>query len=221
MGSKLAATSPKAPPPESVRLGGFWFCDIHRPRQCCKREDVRVSRLLSGQRVVALTGLHLVVTALGFDLDLAIGAVKLVVDWRVANVVLAAQFVLDLVEGLAQFLLVVADFDNASAGFLRQFLHVAEAETLIPAAAIGDQNHVAHGIGLLRGLDGVADTQAAAFVLTVSEDDHGFAADFVPQLLVGGQINSVIKRGAARMRVGDRASAETDRSAASRSAANL
>src|ERR1017187_7981923 len=180
-----------------------------------------VSRLLARARVITLSRLHLVVAALGFDLDLAVRAIQLVVARRVAQVVLAAQFVLDLLERVAQFLLVVADFDDASAGFLRQLLHVAEAEALVPAAAVGDQDHVAYGVGLLRRLDGVTDFQPAAFVLAVGEHHHGLASVFVPQLLIGSQINRVIKRGAARMRVGHRASAQANRTAASGASADL
>src|SRR5271165_5428045 len=177
--------------------------------------------LVPRQSVVTLAGLHLVVAALGVDLDLAVRAVEFGVGRGIADVVLAAQFVLDLIKGGAQFLLVVADFDHASAGFFRQLLHVAEAKALVPATAIGDEDDIAHGISLLRGLDGVADAQAAAFVLAVGEDDHGLATDFIFQLLVGGQVNRVIQRGTTGMGVRNRSSPHSDRASASGSAADL
>ncbi len=87
----------------------------------------------------------------------------------------------------AQFLLVVADFNDASTSFFGQLFHVAKTKTLVPSAAIGDQNDVAHGVGLLRGLDSIADSQPAAFVLAIGKDDHGLATDFVLQLLVAAR----------------------------------
>src|ERR1700690_1187009 len=108
-----------------------------------------------GHGVVTLAGLDFVRSALGTNLDFAIAAVELGIAGRVAKVVLAAQFVLDLVEGLAQFLLLIAHLDDAAAGLFGQFAHVARSIALIPAAAIGNQDHVADGVGLLRGFDSV------------------------------------------------------------------
>src|SRR6516225_1418030 len=61
----------------------------------------------------------------------------------------------------------------------------------------------------------------AAFVLTIGEDDHGFAADFGLQLLIGGKKDRVVEGCAAGTGIGNRSSAQARQSAASTAAADL
>ena len=68
--------------------------------------------------VVAGAGLDFV-ALLVLDLQLPIGAVLLGVGGGVADVVLAAEFGGDLVEGVPQLVELVADIDDAAAGLLR------------------------------------------------------------------------------------------------------
>src|SRR5208337_1080742 len=77
--------------------------------------------------VIALASLHLVISGFGVNLDLAVSAVKLGIRRRITNAVLAAQFVLDLLKRLPQLVLLIADFDHASAGLLGQLPHFGVA----------------------------------------------------------------------------------------------
>ena len=81
-----------------------------------------------------------------------------------------------------------------------QLLHVVVAAVAEAAveSAIGNQDHVADGVGLLRGFDGVLDPQAAALVFAVGKDDHCLASDFILQLLVSAEIDGVIQQRAPR-----------------------
>src|SRR5712671_5198336 len=152
--------------------------------------------------VVAAAGLDFVIPLSGLDLNFAERAVARSVGGHITSVVLAAEFLGNLVEGLAEFFDLVADFDHAASGFLGQLFHLEIAVKAAEAveAAVGDEQHVADGIGLLRGFDGVLDLQTAALVFSVGEQDHRLAADFVAEFVVRGKIDGVIQRGAARTR---------------------
>jgi hypothetical protein len=113
----------------------------------------------------------------------------------------------DLVEGLLQFLELVAHVDDAPAGLLGELLHLTSTEALVHAA-VGDEQHVHHGIRPLGSLDGVADLQAAALVLAVGEQDHGLAADLARQLFIGGKIDGVVEQSAFRVADGDGTAAQ-------------
>ena len=94
-----------------------------------------------------------------------------------------------------QLVLLVANFNDASAGRFRQLVHLGVA-TITKAAiesAIGDQNHIANRVGLLCRLNRILDSQTAALVFTIGKDDHRLAAHFVLQLLVGSKINRVVE----------------------------
>src|SRR4051794_20175246 len=117
---------------------------------------------------------------------MAEGAVHLGVGGGVGGGVLGTEFVLDLGEGFLQFLPVIAHVDDAAAGFFGQLLGRREP-AVTPAAveaAVGDQDYIDQGIGLLRGGYGFADFRAAALVLGVGQDDQGFAPGFLGQLFV-------------------------------------
>src|SRR5580704_9038783 len=74
--------------------------------------------------VIARPGLDLV-TLLVLDLQLAVAAVELGIGGGIADVVLAAQFSRDLVEGFPELIELVADIDDPATGLLREFLHFA------------------------------------------------------------------------------------------------
>ena len=63
--------------------------------------------------------------------------------------------------------------------------------------AVGDEQHVADGVGFLGGFDGVLYLESAAFVFSVGKQDHRLAADFVAEFVVRGEIDGIIERGAA------------------------
>ena len=89
----------------------------------------------------------------------------------------------------------VAYINDAAAGLRRELLHfaIAGVSTETVKAAIGDQQHVADGIGLLRGFDRIIDLELAALIFSVGEQDHGFASDFLGELIVGGEIDRVVE----------------------------
>src|ERR1700728_377045 len=72
--------------------------------------------------VIAGAGLNFV-ALLVLDLKLAVGTVELGVRRGVADVVLAAQFGSDLIEGVAELVELVAHVDDAAAGLLGQSSH--------------------------------------------------------------------------------------------------
>src|SRR5271165_3003837 len=165
--------------------------------------------------VIALASLHLVISGLGVNLDLAISTVKLGVRRGITDAVLAAQFVLNLLKRLPQLLLLIADFDHPAASLFRQLPHfgvAAVAESAVEAP-VSNEDDVADRVSLLRGFDGLLDLQAASLVFAVGEDDHRLAPDFVLQLLVRAEINCVVKQRAAR-RGRNRSSAQSRRAAA-------
>src|SRR5262249_42944676 len=49
-----------------------------------------------------------------------------------------------------------------------------------------------------RGLNGVADVQAAAEVSSIGKNDHGFAPDFFGELFLCPQIDGVVEQSATR-----------------------
>ena len=159
--------------------------------------------------VVAFAGLNLQALA-AVEADGAELAVEVEIFGRVAEQVLGAQFVLDLVEGLLKLFAIVANVDDAAAGVMRKLLHlavagVAEAHAGIEAA-VGDQDHVDNGVGLLRGLGGGFECLFRALLAAVGQHDDDFAAGFGAQLVVRGEIDGVIKMGAADARVASHAS---------------
>src|SRR5271170_1864086 len=82
------------------------------------------SVFMSWGGVVAAASLDFVVGLFGFDFYFSKTAVAVGVCGRVSDVVLAAEFLGNLIEGLAEFFYFVADFDHAATGFLGEFLHV-------------------------------------------------------------------------------------------------
>src|SRR6185369_15855813 len=153
-----------------------------------------------GYCVIAGAGLNLIILLVGLDLHLAECTVQGGVGGSVADVVLAAQFTRDLVEGVFQFLHLVTDVDDAATGLGCQLLHLAIAGVSATAeaveAAVCDQQHIADRVRLLRGLDRIGDLVFAALVLTVSEQDHGLASHFLGQFIVGCQIDGVVEHSA-------------------------
>src|SRR5271166_6088962 len=165
--------------------------------------------------VIALASLHLVIAGFGVNLDLAISTVKLGIRRRVADAVLAAQLVLNLLKRLPQLLLLIANFDHAAAGLLGQPLHfivAAVAESAVEAP-VSNEDDVADRVSLLRGFNSLLDLQTASLVFAVGEDDHRLAPDFVLQLLVRAEINCVVEQGTARVGGRNRSSAQSRRAA--------
>ena len=97
-----------------------------------------------------------------------------------------------MVEGVAQFLRVIAHVDHAAAGLFRQLAHIA-VTVISPAveATVRDQNHIDDSVCLLRDLDRFGQSRVAALVLSVGEQDHGFASDLVRKHLARSQVDSV------------------------------
>src|ERR1700677_4525521 len=106
--------------------------------------------------VVAFAGLDLLAGLAG-EVEGAEGTVvDLGVGGGVAGEVLGAELVLNLVEGLFELLAVVAYVDDAASSVFCEALHIgvagvdAEAAAAVKAA-IGDENDVDDGVGLLGG----------------------------------------------------------------------
>src|SRR5580658_10993444 len=146
----------------------------------------------AGGGVVAGARLNFI-ALFGFDFQFAVASILHAIGGGIAKVVLAAQFGGDLVKGLTQFVELVSHVDDAASGGLGKLTHFALAGVPQPVstveAAIGTEQHVDDGIGLLGGFDGVLDFELAAFVLTVGEQDHSFAANFLRQHVMRGEIN--------------------------------
>src|SRR5215469_10723480 len=161
--------------------------------------------------VVTLAGLDLQALA-ALELDLAEGSVGSFVGGRVAEQILRAQLILNLIEGVFELASTVADIDHAAAGRGSKLahgtgtdVHLSGHEVLL---GVGDEDRIDDDVRLLRGLDGVLDLQLRALVLAVGKDDHDLAAGLRLQLVVGGQIDRVIEQGAARIARGERAAAD-------------
>src|SRR5580692_12451327 len=95
--------------------------------------------------VVAGAALHSV-ALFGFHFEFAVAAVERGVGGCVAEVVLAAEFGGDLVEGFLQLVEFVADVDDAASGGLGEFAHltlagIAHLERSVEAA-IGAEQHI-------------------------------------------------------------------------------
>ncbi len=123
------------------------------------------------------------------DVEGAEGSVGLEVAGGVAGEVLGAELVLDLVEGFFELLAVVAYVDDAAAGVFGEALHVgvagvAHAEAAVKAA-IGDEDDVDDGVGLLGGFGGGLEGFLGALVAAVGEHDEDLAAGFLAEFLVG------------------------------------
>ena len=167
-----------------------------------------------GHGVVAFAGLDLLALLAG-DVEGAEGAVDLGVGGGVAGEVLGAEFVLNLVEGFLELLAVVADVDDAAAGVGGEALHVAgagvgevDAEASAVEAAVGDEDDVDDGVGLLGGFGGGLEGLLRALVAAVGEQDEDLAAGFLAELVVGGEVDGVEEQGAAGVAVaGDGAGA--------------
>ena len=131
--------------------------------------------------VVAFAGLDLLAGLAG-EVEGAEGAVvDLGVGGGVAGEVLGAELVLNLVEGLFELLAVVAYVDDAASSVSREALHVgvagveAEAATAVEAA-VGDEDDIDDGVGLLGGLGGGFEVLLRALVATVGQQDEDLAA---------------------------------------------
>ena len=134
--------------------------------------DVRAHiKLISpGDGVVAGAGLDFVIF-LRVDLYLAESPVQGGVAGCVTYVVLAAQFLRDLVKGVFQFVHLVSDVDDPAPGFIGELLHLAIAGISSEAieTAIGNQQYVTDGVRLLGGFDGLGDLVLAALVFAVGK----------------------------------------------------
>src|SRR5580704_32199 len=91
-----------------------------------------------GNGVISGARLDLVVFIGGVDFHFAKTSVKGRVGGRVADVVLTAQLVGDLVESLFQLFIFISDFNDPASGFLSHLFHFAltgvAAETAVKTA---------------------------------------------------------------------------------------
>ena len=65
-------------------------------------------------------------------------------------------------------------------------------------AAIGNQQNINDGVGLLRGFDGALKLLHAALVFAIGKNDDGLAAGLLLQLLMRGTVDSVVEQRALR-----------------------
>src|SRR5271154_4172250 len=155
---------------------------------------------MAGGGVIPAAGLDFVVRLLGLDQHFTKRAVPGSVGGRVSNVVLATQFLRNLVKSLPQFLDLVSNFDDSAARLLGQLLHIGNAgvatET-IRKSAIRDEQNVADGVSLLRSFDGIFDLEPTALIFSVGKQDHRLPANFVAEFIVRCEIDRVIKCSAA------------------------
>src|SRR5579864_3612435 len=126
-----------------LRLGSL----KHEPRKVKRLCRFQLPSVLCFTRVISGAGLDLI-ALLALDFDLAVGSVFLFVGGRVADVVLAAEFGGDLVEGFAQLVELIADVDHAPAGLLCKLAHITFAGVAKSPveSAICTEQHVDDGI---------------------------------------------------------------------------
>ena len=75
---------------------------------------------------------------------------------------------------------------------------------------VGDKDDVDDGVGALGGFDGGLEGFLGALVAAVGQNDEDFATGLLGELVVGGEVDGVEEKGAARVAVaGDRAGAGT------------
>ncbi len=153
-----------------------------------------------GHGVVAFAGLDLLARLAG-DVESAEGAVDLGVGGGVAGEVLGAELVLNLLEGLFELFAVVAYVDDAATGLGGKALHVAiagvgHAEAAVEAA-VGDEDDVDDGVGLLGSFGGGFEILLRALVAAIGEEDEDLAASLLTELVVGGEVDGVVEQGAA------------------------
>src|ERR1700674_1117767 len=138
-------------------------------------------------RVVSAAGEDGIIFVLHFQFDLAVASIVLLVGGGVADSVLAAQFFRDLIECLLQVLFAAHD-NHPPASLVGEPL----GDDLV-ATIGGNQKNMDNSIGSLRGFDGVLQLQFASRIFRVGQDNDGFSARFIGQLVVGGEVNGVVK----------------------------
>src|SRR6266404_4213519 len=148
------------------------------------------NRLFRG-RVIAATRKGRVILVFHFHTNLPVAAVSRLIGRKIADGVLAAQFFGDLIEGLLKIFLVAHD-NHAPAGFVGQFL----GNSLV-ASVGGNQQNVDDRIGSLSRLDGVLQLQLASRILGIGQNDHGFPAGFIGELVVRREVDGVVEIGAS------------------------
>src|SRR6266851_508134 len=179
------------------RNDGSLVCEI--PWFVKENEAGLVIALGVGHGVVAFAGLDLLAW-LARDVEGAEGAVvDLGVGGGVAGEVLGAELVLDLVEGFLELFAVVAYVDDAAAGVFGEALHVGVAGVAEAAveAAVGDEDDVDDGVGLLGGLGCGLEGFLGALVAAVGEEDEDLAAGLLAKLVVGGEVDGVEEQGSS------------------------
>ena len=156
-----------------------------------------------GHGVVALAGLDLLAGLAG-DVEGAEGAVDFCVGGGEAGEVLGAELVLDLVEGFLKLFAVIAYVDDAAACFGGEALHIAcagvgevDAEASAVEAAVGEEDDVDDGVGLLCCFSGGLEGLLRALVAAVGEEDEDLAACLLAELVVGCEVDGVVEEGAA------------------------
>src|SRR5205814_849117 len=106
------------------------------------------------------------VAVAGTDFYSAEAAILNGVGGNIADVVLAAQLLRDLIKRRFELFCLVPDFDHAATGLNGQPFHLAVSAVAAEAieSAIGAQQNIHNCIGLLRRFNGIAKPVLAALV---------------------------------------------------------
>src|SRR5258706_2070597 len=201
--SKAMVTSrPRPPLPPEIKTILSWkficsserglFLAIRTKRPASEEAGYNIYRkgLFRG-RVIPAARKGRVILVFHFHTNLPVAAVSRLIERKIADGVLAAQFFGDLIEGLLKIFLVAHD-NHAPAGFVGQFL----GNSLI-ASVGGNQQNVDDRIVSLSRLDGVLQLQLASRILGIGQNDHGFPAGFIGELVVRREVDGVVEIGAA------------------------
>src|ERR1700751_2696691 len=85
------------------------------------------------------------------------------------------------------------DNDQAPAGFFGQTAGDANVAT---KTRIGHKKQGNHGVRALGRFNGLFESDLAALVLSVGDDDDGFAAGFTVELIAASKVDGVVQSGA-------------------------
>ena len=93
---------------------------------------------------------------------------------------------------------IVTDVDDAAAGVVRELLHLAVAtESHAQAgvkAAVGDEDDVDDGVGLLGSLGSSLQGFLRALFATVGEHDEDLATSFLAEFVMGSKVDGVVEK---------------------------
>src|SRR5437867_13400843 len=150
---------------------------------------------LAGRGVIASTETNSEPFLFHFYLDPAVTAVPRLIGRKIADVILAAQFLADLLERVFQFFHLERNKDS-TACFLRKLL-----QDLVPLfarahakeAAAVDTDGVDYSLGSESHFQGLLQRRLARHVLAIGKNDDRLSPHFTDQLFVGDVIDRVIQ----------------------------